>query len=167
MKDSSFLVKQTVFSPSSCLLLCKNRINFKAILFTLQKYVTETKIRRLLCMQHKEQIILHYFINYGKLVSHLCILVFPIHFKCVHEYTQHMYPQTYIYVQVCVYVQQLKELYCKLKITKCTVCLKQKVSPIWKIVQLLIFVRVGSVFLKSLPFQPCVMCILHVADINC
>lgn len=39
-----------VFSRTSCLFLCRNRLNFKAVLFTLQKYVTETKIRYLLCI---------------------------------------------------------------------------------------------------------------------
>lgn len=118
----------------SCHFLCRNRINSKAVLFTLQKYVPETKIMCLLCMQHKEQKILHYCVSYGKLMSHLCILVLPIHFKCLHGYThsQHMYPHTCTYV--CIYVQQLKELYCKLRITKCSICLKQKVSPIWKLV---------------------------------
>lgn len=48
--------------------------------------------------------ILHYYTNYGKLMPHLCILVLPIYFKCVHGYTQHMYPHTHIYVYMCVYM---------------------------------------------------------------
>lgn len=99
MKDSSFLVKQTVFSPSSRLFLCRNRISFKAILFTLQKYVTETKIRCLLCMQHKQQMILHYFTNYGEPMSHHLHPGTPYLFQ-IYVYT------TYIcsYIYICLFI---------------------------------------------------------------
>lgn len=58
-------------------------------------------------MQHKEQKILHCCVNYGKLMSHLCILVLPIHFKGVHGYThtQRMYPHTYTRLYTCATAQ--------------------------------------------------------------
>lgn len=56
---------------------------------------------------------------------HLCILVLPIYFKCVQGYTQHVYPHSHIYVYICLYMQQLKELYYELKIAKWSVYLKQ------------------------------------------
>lgn len=114
MKDSYLSETNYVFSPSSCLFLCRNRI--KAVLFTLQKYVTETKIRCLLCMQHEEKLFC---------TMHLCILVLPIYLKCVQGYTQHVYPHSHIYVYICLYMQQLKELYYELKIAKWSVYLKQ------------------------------------------
>lgn len=59
-----------------------------------------------LCMQYKEKMILHYYTSYGKLMSHLCILVLPIYFKCsVCVDIHNICTLTHIYMySVCVYM---------------------------------------------------------------